>query len=152
MSYCLDPSCKRPENPPQSNFCRNCGGRLRLRDRYLAIEPIGQGGFGRTFRAIDKDKPSEPPCVIKQFFPQITGAAATQKAAELFTQEAIALEQLNHPHIPELLAYFITPDRRQYLVQEFIDGQNLKEELSQEGIFSPAKIQELLVTLLPMLT
>ena len=152
MSYCLEPSCQRPENPPQSNFCRNCGGRLRLRDRYLGIKPIGQGGFGRTFQAIDKDKPSEPTCVIKQFFPQMEGTTATQKAAELFTQEAVALEQLNHPHIPKLLAYFITPDRRQYLVQEFIDGQNLKEELSQEGIFSPAKIQELLVTLLPMLT
>lgn len=151
MSYCLNPSCQRPENPPQSNFCRNCGNRLRLRDRYLGIRPIGQGGFGRTFQAIDKDKPSEPPCVIKQFFPQMEGTAATQKAAELFTQEAVALEQLDHPHIPKLLAYFITSDRRQYLVQEFIDGQNLKEELSRAGVFSPAKIQELLMTILPML-
>ena len=88
MSYCLNPSCVRPENPPQSNFCRNCGLRLRLRDRYLAVQPIGQGGFGRTFKAIDEDKPSKPFCVIKQFFPQVAGTAAANKAAELFTQEA----------------------------------------------------------------
>jgi serine/threonine protein kinase len=151
MSYCLNPSCLRPENPPHSNFCRSCGGRLRLRDRYLAIAPIGQGGFGRTFKAIDEDKPSKPFCVIKQFFPQMEGATAAQKAAELFTQEASALEQLDHPHIPKLLAYFITPDGRQYLVQEFIDGQNLSIELMQSGKFSIVQIQELLATILPTL-
>ncbi len=151
MSYCLNPDCLRPENPPQSNFCRSCGGRLRLRDRYLAVKPIGQGGFGRTFKAIDEDKPSKPFCVIKQFFPQVKGTNAAQKAAELFTQEASALEQLDYPNIPELLAYFITPDGRQYLVQEFIDGQNLKTELDQQGKFSSSQIRELLVTILPTL-
>ena len=151
MSYCLNPSCLRPENPPQSNFCRSCGGRLRLRDRYLAIQPIGQGGFGRTFKAIDEDKPSKPFCVIKQFFPQMEGATAAQKAAELFTQEASALEQLNYQNIPKLLAYFITPDGRQYLVQEFIDGQNLKAELDQHGVFSTSQVKELLVTILQTL-
>jgi WD40 repeat protein len=151
MSYCLNPTCIRPENPPQSNFCRNCGGRLRLRDRYLALVPIGQGGFGRTFKAIDEDKPSKPFCAIKQFFPQFQGTTAGQKAAELFTQEAVALEQLNHPHIPKLLAYFITSDNRQYLVQEFIDGQNIKAELETQGRFSVQKISELLMTLLPTL-
>jgi WD40 repeat protein len=151
MSYCLNPSCLRPENPPQSNFCRNCGGRLRLRDRYLAVQPIGQGGFGRTFKAIDEDKPSKPFCVIKQFFPQIEGATAAQKAAELFTQEASALEQLDYQNIPKLLAYFITPDGRQYLVQEFIDGQNLEAELKSQGVFDPEQIWELLTTILPTL-
>ncbi len=151
MSYCLNPSCLRPENPPQSNFCRSCGGRLRLRDRYLAVQPIGQGGFGRTFKAIDEDKPSKPFCVIKQFFPQIEGATAAQKAAELFTQEASALEQLDYQNIPKLLAYFITPDGRQYLVQEFIDGQNLEAELQWHGVFSPEQIWGLLTTILPTL-
>jgi WD40 repeat protein len=151
MSYCLNPSCLHPENPPQSNFCRNCGGRLRLRDRYLAVQPIGQGGFGRTFKAIDEDKPSKPFCVIKQFFPQMEGTTAAQKAAELFTQEASALEQLDYPNIPKLLAYFITPDGRQYLVQEFIDGPNLKTELEQQGKFSIVQVRELLLTILPTL-
>jgi WD40 repeat protein len=151
MSYCLNPSCLHPQNPPQSNFCRSCGGRLRLRDRYLAVQPIGQGGFGRTFKAIDEDKPSKPFCVIKQFFPQMEGTVATQKAGELFTQEASALEQLDYRNIPKLLAYFITADGRQYLVQEFIDGQNLKAELELDGKFSTAQIRELLLAILPTL-
>jgi serine/threonine protein kinase len=151
MSYCLNPSCLHPQNSPQSNFCRSCGLRLRLRDRYLAVEPIGQGGFGRTFKAIDEDKPSKPFCVIKQFFPQIEGTAAAEKAAELFTQEASALEQLDDRHIPKLLAYFITPDGRQYLVQEFINGQNLKQELELNGLFSTTQIRELLMAMLTTL-
>jgi serine/threonine protein kinase len=151
MSYCLNPSCLHPQNSPQSNFCRSCGVRLRLRDRYLAVEPIGQGGFGRTFKAIDEDKPSKPFCVIKQFFPQMEGSTAAHKAAELFTQEASALEQLDDQHIPKLLAYFITPDGRQYLVQEFIDGENLKTELEINGVFSIAQVRELLMAMLPTL-
>jgi serine/threonine protein kinase len=151
MSYCLNPSCVHPVNPPQDNFCQSCGGVLRLRDRYLAVQPIGQGGFGRTFKAIDEDKPSKPFCAIKQFFPQIEGTTATKKAAELFTQEASALEQLDYPNIPKLLAYFITPDGRQYLVQEFIDGQNLKDELASQGKFSTARVRELLTTILATL-
>jgi serine/threonine protein kinase len=122
-----------------------------LRDRYLAVQPIGQGGFGRTFKAIDEDKPSKPFCVIKQFFPQMEGATAAQKAAELFTQEASALEQLDYQNIPKLLAYFITSDGRQYLVQEFIDGQNLKAELERKGKFSTAQAKELLLSILPTL-
>jgi serine/threonine protein kinase len=151
MSYCLNPNCVEPENPQQSSFCRSCGGTLRLRDRYLAVQPIGQGGFGRTFKAIDEDKPSKPFCVIKQFFPQVEGTTAAQKAADLFTQEASALEQLDHPNIPKLLAYFVTPDSRQYLVQEFIDGQNLKDELAQQGNFSAVQIRELLTATLSTL-
>ena len=122
-----------------------------MRDRYLAMQPIGQGGFGRTFKAIDEDKPSKPFCVIKQFFPQMEGSTAATKAAQLFTQEASALERLDNPYIPKLLAYFITPDGRQYLVQEFIDGQNLKAELETTGRFSATQILELLTTLLPVL-
>jgi serine/threonine protein kinase len=151
MSYCLNPNCVEPENPTESSFCRSCGGVLRLRDRYLAVRPIGQGGFGRTFQAIDRDKPSKPFCVIKQFFPQVEGTTAAQKAAELFTQEASALEQLDHPNIPKLLAYFVTSDSRQYLVQEFIDGQNLKDELAQQGNFSGVQIRELLTATLSTL-
>jgi hypothetical protein len=49
MSYCLNPDCQRPQNPDGTKFCQNCGARLLLGDRYRAIKPIGQGGFGKTF-------------------------------------------------------------------------------------------------------
>lgn len=151
MSYCLNPHCSHPENPDDVQFCITCGTKLLLKERYRTIQPIGQGGFGRTFLAVDEDKPSKPPCVIKQFYPQAQGTNTVKKAIELFNQEAIQLDELGqHPQIPELLAY-CTQDDRQYLVQEFIDGQNLAQELLNRGAFNENQIRELLNDLLNVL-
>ncbi len=151
MSYCLNPSCHSPQNPQSSKFCISCGSPLLLKERYRPLKPIGQGGFGRTFLALDEHKPSQPSCVIKQFYPQAQGTSTVQKAVELFNQEAVQLDELGkHPQIPELLAYF-NQDDRQYLVQEFIAGQNLAQELSQRGIWQENQIWQLLQDLLPVL-
>lgn len=157
MSYCLNPSCSKPENPDGAKLCNNCRSKLLLRDRYRAVKVIGQGGFGRTFLAVDEDKPSKPRCVIKQFLPPEAvlipsgSNRNSKKAAELFEQEAMRLDALGkHPQIPELLAYCIQDDR-QYVVQEFIDGQNLAEIVATEGIFTDHQIQDLLNSLLPVL-
>ncbi|WP_375512399.1 protein kinase [uncultured Nostoc sp.] len=151
MSYCLNPHCPKPENPDDVKFCRTCGTKLLLKERYRAIKPIGQGGFGKTFLAVDEDKPSKPRCVIKQFYPQSQGTNTLAKAVELFNQEAVQLDELGkHPQIPELLAYF-TQEARQYLVQEFIDGQNLAQELAHRGAFSETQIWQLLNDLLSVL-
>lgn len=151
MSYCLNPHCPKPENPNHVNFCVTCGAKLLLKERYRAIKPIGQGGFGKTFLAVDEDKPSKPRCVIKQFYPQSQGTNTLAKAVELFNQEAVQLDELGkHPQIPELLAYF-TQEARQYLVQEFIDGQNLAQELAHRGAFSETQIWQLLNDLLSVL-
>jgi serine/threonine protein kinase len=151
MSYCLNPHCSKPENPNDVKFCLTCGTKLLLKERYRAIKPIGQGGFGRTFLAVDEDKPSKPPCVIKQFYPQAQGTNTVQKAVELFNQEAIQLDHLGqHPQIPALLSY-CTQDDRQYLVQEFINGLNLAQELAQNGAFNESKIRQLLIDLLSVL-
>jgi serine/threonine protein kinase len=114
------------------------------------IQLLGEGGFGRTYEAIDTDRMDDP-CVIKQFFPQVQGTAALEKATELFKQEAKRLYELGeHPQIPRLIAYF-EQDKRLYLVQELIEGQNLLAELQQQGAFSEEKIQQLLADLLPVL-
>jgi serine/threonine protein kinase len=151
MSYCLNPHCSKPENPNDVKFCLTCGTKLLLKERYGAIKPIGQGGFGRTSLAVDEDKPSKPACVIKLFYPQAQGTNTVQKAAELFNQEAIQLDNLGqHPQIPALLSY-CTQDDRQYLVQEFINGLNLAQELAQNGAFNESKIRQLLIDLLSVL-
>ncbi len=154
MSYCLNPKCSHPENPDDfhtQNFCIYCGTKLRLRERYRAIKLIGQGGFGRTFLAIDEDKPSKPSCVIKQFFPQSQGTENNEKATQLFEQEAVRLDDLGkHPQIPELYAHF-TQDDRQYLIQQFIEGKNLSEMLLHQENFNDAQIKQLLNRLLPVL-
>ncbi|MDJ1171138.1 serine/threonine protein kinase [Roseofilum sp. BLCC_M154] len=151
MRYCLNPDCKQPKNPDGNAFCQSCRSALLLKDRYKALKCIGQGGFGRTFLGIDQDKPSQPYCVIKQFFPQAQGTNNVQKATQLFEQEAVRLDDLGqHAQIPALYAHF-TQDSRQYLVQEFIDGENLSQVLEKTGIFNENQIRELLYNLLPVL-
>ena len=150
MSQCLNPDCLH-SNPEGSQFCQKCGSKLRLAERYYAKSILGQGGFGRTFLAVDDFKPSKPPCVIKQFLPQAQGTATLEKAAQLFDQEAQRLELLGkHSQIPELLAYF-TADNRQYLIQEFIEGDTLQQQLDNQGAFTENQIISLLEDLLPVL-
>ncbi|BAT56404.1 TPR domain protein [Nostoc sp. NIES-3756] len=152
MTCCLNSACHNPPHPDGVNFCFNCGVPLIvLRNRYRPIKSLGGGGFGKTYLAEDIDKLNEP-CVIKQFAPQVQGTASLNKATELFEQEAKRLQQLGkHPQIPTLLAYF-NEDNRLYLVQEFIEGQNLLTELQQQGIFNEHKVRELLLDLLNILT
>jgi serine/threonine protein kinase len=150
MSQCLNPDCLNQNPSSTTKFCHKCGNKLLLGDRYRAQKIIGQGGFGRTFLAVDEYKPSKPPCVIKQFYPQAQGTSSIQKATELFELEAVRLEQLGkHPQIPDLLAY-LSQDGRQYLVQEFMDGENLAQALKSEGYFSETQIRDLLKNLLPV--
>ncbi|HEY9596537.1 MAG TPA: WD40 repeat domain-containing serine/threonine-protein kinase, partial [Cyanophyceae cyanobacterium] len=152
MSYCLNPDCqKAASNPKQAKFCQTCGSKLLLQDRYRALKLIGQGGFGRTFLAVDESQSSKPQCVIKQFFPQAPGIPNTQKSAELFEQEAVRLEEFGkHPQIPQFLDHF-EQDNHQYLVQEFIDGLNLAQILETENSFSETQIRDILNSLLPVI-
>ena len=151
MSYCLNPNCQKPENLDSAEVCQTCGTKMLLGDRYRSDKLLGSGGFGRTFLAIDQLKPSKPFCVIKQFSPQGQGSNHHQKAAELFQQEVIRLDELgHHPQIPELFAHY-QQENQQYLVQEFISGQNLAEELKIQGAFNQSKIRQLLSNLLPVL-
>ncbi|MEG4318297.1 MULTISPECIES: bifunctional serine/threonine-protein kinase/formylglycine-generating enzyme family protein [unclassified Microcoleus] len=153
MFYCSNPRCSNPFNPDKSKFCQSCGQpdlTPLFRNRYRVIRLLGEGGFGRTYEAVDIDRMDDP-CVIKQFMPQVQGTSALEKATELFKQEAKRLYELGeHPQIPRLIAYF-EQDNRLYLVQELIEGQNLLAELTQQGVFSEEKIWQLLADVLPIL-
>ncbi|MBW4627988.1 MAG: protein kinase [Brasilonema octagenarum HA4186-MV1] len=153
MSYCLNPNCQKHQNPEHGNFCISCGTKLLLKDRYRAISQLGEGGFGKTYRAVDQDRMNEF-CVIKQFSPspEIQGnSQALNKAIELFNQEAIRLYELGmHERIPNLLASF-EQNKCLYLVQEFVDGQNLLQELERYGVYNESQIWQFLNDLLPVL-
>lgn len=153
MQICQNPSCSNPFSADSNIFCTSCGqsnfGKL-LRSRYRVLRLLGEGGFSRTYAAEDVDR-LDAPCVIKQFFPQVQGTSERTKAAELFKEEAKRLYELgeNHWQIPRLLAYF-EQGSSLYLVQEFIQGQTLLQELQQQA-FGEEQIRELLADLLPVL-
>ncbi|MDZ8107774.1 MAG: serine/threonine-protein kinase [Nostoc sp. DedQUE12a] len=156
MICCLNPNCENPQNPDGTNFCLSCGAKLipLLRNRYRIVGLLGRGGFARTYVAEDIDKLNEQ-CVVKQLvlsqFYGSQGTGAHKKATELFEREAKRLKELGeHLQIPNLYAYFKEGEYL-YLVQQFIEGQNLLQELKQHGVFDEAKIRDFLHDLLSVL-
>jgi formylglycine-generating enzyme required for sulfatase activity len=152
MNYCLNPNCQAPaNNPVHTSFCLSCGSRVLLKDRYRAQKLLGQGGFGKTFKALDEHQPSQPLCVIKQFEFGSNNPQIRETALKLFYDEARHLESLGkHHNIPELLAYFDI-EGQPYLIQQFIDGQDIEQELATAGVFDQSKIRKLLLSFLPVL-
>jgi serine/threonine protein kinase len=142
--------CLYQQNLDNDQFCIKCGKSLLLKERYRPIYPIGSGGFGRTFLAVDEHIPSKPRCVIKQLYFPDTNTATFAKATELFHQEAVRLNELQHDQIPQLLAHF-EQENNLYLVQELIVGKTLDQELKEQGLFSEVHIWQLLKDLLPVL-
>ncbi|MEN9279870.1 MAG: serine/threonine-protein kinase [Gloeomargarita sp. DG_1_4_bins_134] len=171
--YCTRPGCPGPLNRidideeqlrsiPQIH-CRSCQMPLILAGAYLPIKPLGQGGFGATYLAIDRYLPNMEYCVVKHFRPEGMNEQEVLMAKRLFSREATVLQKVGNAHdcIPDLYAYFPLevpklhyPNQTQehfYLVQEYIDGEDLEHELRRLGPFDETKIIELLKALLPIL-
>jgi len=99
----------------------------RLAGRYKILEYLGEGGFGQTFLAADEQLPEFPKCVVKKLKPLSVKMLPT--ARKLFDREARCLQSLGkHEQIPQLLAYF-EQDQEFYLVEEYVEGNSLIEEL-----------------------
>ncbi|MBR8829556.1 MAG: serine/threonine protein kinase [Gomphosphaeria aponina SAG 52.96 = DSM 107014] len=147
----------------QQKFCTSCGMPLILAGRYLPSRLLGKGGFGAAFLAVDRFTPTMRQCVVKQFQPEGNLTAEQLKIAQdLFVREATVLERLGNKHrqIPDLYAFFpvVVPSQNGqreeqyfYLVQEFIDGQNLAQELTAKGKLSEAEVLEVLAQMLHIL-
>ncbi len=173
--YCTRPRCPRPQNlfadlaDPQKlrtspqKYCTTCGMPLILRERYIPTKLLGRGGFGAAFLARDRDTPGMRRCVVKQFQPAADlNPAQMELAQTLFGREAEVLEDLGsrYEQIPDLFANFsVTVPSLQggkqeqffYLVQEYIDGQTLEEELAQKGRFTEAEVMVVLPEILKIL-
>ncbi|NEO38606.1 MAG: serine/threonine protein kinase [Moorea sp. SIOASIH] len=173
--FCTRPGCPNPHNyfddldnrttltTTEQRYCNSCGMPLIVASRYIPSQLLRKGGFGAAFLARDRYTPTLRQCVVKQFQPSgRISQRELQTAHRLFEREATVLEKLGrrHPQIPDLYAYFpltvpsLKPGKQDqffYLVQEYIDGQNLEEELNTLGAFSEAKAIEVLTEILKVL-
>lgn len=174
--YCTRPRCPRPKNyfadlddvttlkTTQQKYCATCGMPLILDGRYMSVKLLGRGGFAAAFLARDRRIPGMRYCVVKQFQP--AGNVSQNQlhiAQQLFEREADVLAQIGNEHeqIPDLYAFFSVTvpsfnqlnqeDQFFYLVQEYIDGQNLEEELTQKGKFSELEALYVLQEILKIL-
>lgn len=123
-----------------------------LGGRYEIINYLGGGGFGTTFVAEDKHLPGKPLCVVKQLKPKAADdPLALQAARRLFNREAQVLYLLgSHNQIPRLFAHF-EQEQEFYLVQEFIEGHELRQELPIGQKISEGQVLGLLREILEVL-
>ncbi|MCC5632281.1 serine/threonine protein kinase [Nostoc sphaeroides CHAB 2801] len=100
-----------------------------LNTRYKVIENLGSGGFSNTYLAVDTQRPGSPECVVKQLRPASIEAEYLDVLSRLFKTEAEILERLGkHEQIPQLMASF-EENQQFYIVQQFIRGRELSQEL-----------------------
>jgi serine/threonine protein kinase len=178
--YCTRPGCPKPKNSfsdlddlsilknvPQK-YCSCCEMPLILDGRYMPIKELGRGGFGAAFLTCDRRTPGMRSCVVKQLQPRTDlNGEQIRKVTELFHREAEVLEKLGtHPYIPALDAFFSLqispppPDKQWgqnhqqelfYLVQQYIDGEDLQQELRRKKSFSEDEVIEVLQGILEVL-
>ncbi len=103
-----------------------------LQDRYRVEKQIGQGGMGAVFVATDERFGST--VAIKETF------FTDEKFRKAFEREARLLNSLRHPALPRVSDHFIDGNG-QFLVMEFIEGDDLSEQLEAEGkVFSVEEV------------
>jgi serine/threonine protein kinase len=124
-----------------------------LRQRYLIKQLLGQGGFGRTYLALDRERFDEL-CVLKEFTVSYQDETLVAKAKALFAREASILHQIQHPQIPRFWAAFEWEERL-FLVQDYIQGSTyrtlLQARRDRGATLSEAEVLHLLNHLLPVL-
>ncbi|MBW4577162.1 MAG: protein kinase [Aphanothece sp. CMT-3BRIN-NPC111] len=123
----------------------------KLRQRYTLIKLLGIRRFGDTYLAKDEDLPGKPLCIVKQFKPKHRDRLVWYAARQLFSLEAAVLYRLGrHNQIPQLFAQF-QENNELYLVQEFINGKELSQELTPGKRWSEKYVVALLQDILEIL-
>jgi len=96
-----------------------------LHKRYRIVEILGQGGMGSVYRAVDENLGLDV-AVKENLF-------TTDEYARQFRLEAVILANLRHPNLPRVTDHFVIGDQGQYLVMDYIEGEDLRQRMERQG-------------------
>lgn len=96
-----------------------------LHDRYRIDALLAQGGMGAVYDGFDTRLNVR--CAIKE------NLLFTEASTRQFEREAKMLAALRHPNLPRVTDHFIVPGQGQYLVMDFIEGEDLNQRLKRLG-------------------
>lgn len=97
-----------------------------LHNRYRIVEILGQGGMGSVYRAVDENL-GVVVAIKENLF-------TTDEYARQFRLEAVILANLRHPNLPRVSDHFVLGDQGQYLVMDFIEGEDLRSRMERLGM------------------
>ncbi|AFW93626.1 MULTISPECIES: serine/threonine-protein kinase [Nostocales] len=125
---------------------------------YKILDKLNEGGFGEIYLAEDISNQNQK-CVVKLLKPkQNSNREDFEERKRLFRREAEHLNKLDHSQIPELKDYFVINYRlllivKQdfYLVEEYIEGEQLTKELPPTKKLDSSKVWQILYDILEIL-
>jgi serine/threonine protein kinase/Tol biopolymer transport system component len=99
-----------------------------LHNRYRIIEILGQGGMGSVYRAIDEN--------LGVVIALKENLFTTDEYSRQFRLEAVILANLRHPNLPRVSDHIVLGDQGQYLVMDFIEGEDLRFRMERLGMLA----------------
>ena len=96
-----------------------------LKDRYRIVSILGQGGMGAVYRAYDEHL--EIPVAVKE------NLFLTEEYGRQFQREARILAGLRQANLPHVSDYFALENQGQYLVMDYIEGEDLRQRMERMG-------------------
>ena len=99
-----------------------------LHHRYRIVEILGQGGMGSVYRGVDENLGVDV-AVKENLF-------TTEDYARQFRLEAVILANLRHTNLPRVTDHFVINEQGQYLIMDFIDGEDLRQRMERTGSIS----------------
>ena len=99
-----------------------------LHKRYRIVEILGQGGMGSVYRAVDENLGMDV-AVKENLF-------TSDEYARQFRLEAVILANLRHPNLPRVTDHFVIGDQGQYLIMDYIEGEDLRQRMERAGSIS----------------
>jgi serine/threonine protein kinase/Tol biopolymer transport system component len=103
-----------------------------LNKRYRIIDVLGQGGMAALYRAIDENLGVEV-AVKENLF-------TTDEYARQFRREAVILATLRHTNLPRVTDHFVIDGQGQYLVMDYIEGEDLRQRMDRKGVISEDEV------------
>ncbi|MCC3588562.1 tetratricopeptide repeat protein [Microcoleus sp. PH2017_30_WIL_O_A] len=119
--------------------------------RYRIIKVTDSSEVGKTYIAADTHRPGYPQCTVREMRLLGTSSQTPELVKIIFQRNAEIIEKLGkHDKIPELLAYF-EENQSLYLIEEFIAGQPLSQELIPGEPWAQDQVIALLSSILEVL-
>lgn len=104
----------------------------QILDKYELLEEVGQGGMAVVYRGMDRSLRRE--VAVKVLHRHL---ASHKEARDRFEREAHAVAKLRHENILEIFDFSQTSSSESYIVTEFIDGQTLRQFITDHRIQYP---------------